>query len=219
MPSTIPNSPSLALLQNYLPAGQNIDVHLLTAPVADGTTTAAGLSIVSGGSYTTKSFALTTPIADGTGAIAVPGVSTITWMGLYTTAATPIVAVGFTRRASGAFSTTDLVLCGMELVQTIDVTIANVTTTNGSASISTTNSFSALAIGQPISGTGIPTGTTILQVVSATSIIMSRRATATGTISLTAKTASPYTPPTTVGTAIDFTITIPSILLKLDDYQ
>ena len=55
-------------------------------------------------------------------------------------------------------------------------------TTNGSATVtSAAANFSAADIGQPISGTGIPSGTVILNVVNATTVTMSANATADGT--------------------------------------
>lgn len=60
-------------------------------------------------------------------------------------------------------------------------TVSDGVTTNGSPSItSATAAFIANDVGKPISGTGIPAGTTIASVQSATAATMSANATATG---------------------------------------
>jgi hypothetical protein len=58
--------------------------------------------------------------------------------------------------------------------------VADAATTTGSATVtSATIGFSANDVGKPVSGTGIPVGTTIASVASATSATMSANATAT----------------------------------------
>ena len=63
------------------------------------------------------------------------------------------------------------------------------TTTNGSTSI-TTSDTSGLAAGQPVSGTGIPTGATVASVTNSTTFVLSTNATASGSASLTFNTVS-----------------------------
>jgi hypothetical protein len=64
-------------------------------------------------------------------------------------------------------------------------TVSNSTTTNGSPTVSTTGSFSNVAPGMPVTGNGIPSGTSVLSVNSATSITLSANATASGASTLT----------------------------------
>lgn len=73
-------------------------------------------------------------------------------------------------------------------------TVADGVTTNASATVtSATAAFQSGDVGKTISGTGIPGGTTILQVASATSIVLSANATATGSgITLTIGRAFPW---------------------------
>lgn len=217
MPSAIPTVVSLNFMLAYLPSGTTIDAHLLTAAPADSASTTADFTVASGGNVSRQNFILNTPVADGTGAKAVPSVTTLTWAGLYAGAATPITHIGFSRRASGSYTSTDPILTAIEL--TADTAIASVTTTNNSPDISTTNSFAALAAGQVITGTGIPSETNILSIPSSTTIRLSKRATASGTITVTVKTPNSYPPPTSSGGASDFAFTIPPTgLLKIDDY-
>lgn len=74
-------------------------------------------------------------------------------------------------------------------------TVASVATTNASAAITApAGSFQAGDAGRTITGTGIPGGTTILSVQSATAATLSANATATGSITATlgAATATGY---------------------------
>ena len=82
--------------------------------------------------------------------------------------------------AAGEIATLGLDLVG---IREIDYrTVTDGVTTSGSASItSATASFNASDIGNPISGTGIPSGTTISAVASATAATLSANASATGT--------------------------------------
>jgi hypothetical protein len=84
----------------------------------------------------------------------------------------------------------EIATLGMDLVGQREFAYRVVTdgvTTSGSAAItSVTAAFSTDDIGKPISGTGIPTGATIIAVGSATAATLSANATATGTgVSLT----------------------------------
>ena len=216
MPPVIPNRLSLDLLISYLPNATTIDAHLLTAAPAETATTGADLSIVSGGNYTSKNFTLTAPSADGSGAKTVPSVTSLNWTGLFAGAATAITHIGFTKRAGGSYASSDPFVDAIEL--TADTTIASVTTATGSPNISTTNSFAALSVGQTITGNGIPSETTILAIPTNTTIVLSKRATASGTVTVTVKTPSSYTPPTSSNGVSDFAFTFPAYLLKLDDY-
>jgi hypothetical protein len=79
----------------------------------------------------------------------------------------------------------EIATLGMDLVGQREFAFRTVTdgvTTSGSASItSSTAAFSGDDIGKPISGTGIPTGSTIIAVASGTAATLSANATATGT--------------------------------------
>lgn len=82
--------------------------------------------------------------------------------------------------ASGEYATLGLTLVAMKCIHYRQVTDG--VTTNGSAAItSATAAWVFDDIGKPITGTGIPAGTTILSVQSATAATMSANATASGT--------------------------------------
>ena len=68
-----------------------------------------------------------------------------------------------------------------------EITVASCTTTNGSAVVTTTGSFttSGVVAGQKVTGTGIPANTYVLTKDSATQITLSSNATAAGTVTLT----------------------------------
>lgn len=69
--------------------------------------------------------------------------------------------------------------------------IANVSTTNASTTITTTvPAFLTGDVGVPISGTGIPGGATIAAVISPTQATLSAAATATGTVTATVTPAA-----------------------------
>lgn len=59
------------------------------------------------------------------------------------------------------------------------------TTTSSSTTISNLQSTTALVLGQPVSGTGIPADSVIASIPSSTSITISQNATASGTVSIT----------------------------------
>jgi hypothetical protein len=71
--------------------------------------------------------------------------------------------------------------------------VTGAVTTRADASCGTTNNSAVVTdaaavagdVGKPVSGTGIPAGTTIISVVPGTSFTMSQNATATGTITAT----------------------------------
>ena len=90
-----------------LTAGGTIDCHLVTAAPSSTAATGADLTVAVGGSYAPLSATLGTPALDGDGAVAVITVSTLTWSGLYTTAATPILGWAATKRAGASYATTD----------------------------------------------------------------------------------------------------------------
>jgi hypothetical protein len=59
-------------------------------------------------------------------------------------------------------------------------------TTNGSTAVAGISSTASLAVGMAVSGTGIPAGTTLTEITSATAVVLSAAATATGSaVSLT----------------------------------
>lgn len=65
-------------------------------------------------------------------------------------------------------------------------TQASVGTTNASTALTgPSGTFSKSDVGRPVSGTGIPAGTTLAAVASSTAATLSTNATATGTITLT----------------------------------
>jgi len=61
----------------------------------------------------------------------------------------------------------------------------NGTTTNTSAVVTGLTNTALLVVGQPVSGTGIPAGTTILSIQSPTQVTLSANATASGTVPVT----------------------------------
>lgn len=61
----------------------------------------------------------------------------------------------------------------------------NGTTTSGSAAVTGLSSTTDLYIGMPVEGTGIPAGTTIATITSASAITLSANATASGTVPIT----------------------------------
>ena len=79
----------------------------------------------------------------------------------------------------------EIATLGMDLVGSREIDYRLVTdgvTTSGSAAITSASAaFNASDIGNPISGTGIPSGATILSVQSATAATLSANATASGT--------------------------------------
>jgi len=74
-------------------------------------------------------------------------------------------------------------------------TVSGCTTTSGSTTVTTTgNGFANVAIGDAISGTGIPTSTTVSGITSDNAITISNAATSAGSVTLT------VTPPTVTPT-------------------
>lgn len=63
--------------------------------------------------------------------------------------------------------------------------VTSVGTTSGSPNLATVVSTNGISAGMPITGAGIPAGTTVLSFVANTSIVMSANATATATVNAT----------------------------------
>jgi len=86
----------------------------------------------------------------------------------------------------------------------------------GSSSITATFAAGALIdvrVGSAITGTGIPASTTVISVAAdGTSLVMSQAATASAAVTVTTTTdvLTTRAMPTSVGSAIDYTITLPS---------
>ena len=68
------------------------------------------------------------------------------------------------------------------------------TLTLGSATVTDITSTTGLAVGETITGTGIPTGTTILSIINGTSITLSANATVNGSRTLTVFLTPTFTP-------------------------
>ncbi|MHC5610560.1 MAG: hypothetical protein ACYTXA_05960 [Nostoc sp.] len=65
-------------------------------------------------------------------------------------------------------------------------TVTNCTTTNNNATVTTTgNGFASVNVGDPLSGTGIATSTTVSAKTDNNTITLSQNATASGTVTLT----------------------------------
>lgn len=93
---------------NYNLTNGSLHAHLVTAAPSSSASTGASLTHASGGSYAPITCTLTTPANDGTGTSYKLTVTSITWTGLYTTAATAIVGVAFTKPPSGStYTSTD----------------------------------------------------------------------------------------------------------------
>ena len=90
------------------------DAHLVTADPGSSADTGADLTSASGGNYAIGSVTLTTPTTDGSGAAVRCTASTITWVQLWTAAATPITGVAFTKRAGGSYASTDKLFAYIE---------------------------------------------------------------------------------------------------------
>jgi microcystin-dependent protein len=61
----------------------------------------------------------------------------------------------------------------------LDVTVLGGVTTSGSSTVTGLSSTNLMYVGMPVSGTGIPSGTTVASIVSGTSVTLSANATAT----------------------------------------
>lgn len=202
-----PTATKSLLLTAYIPAATTINAYLVTTAVAAGNSTVAALTQASGGNYALQALTSTAPTISGVTAIVTTSANPV-WTNLYTTAATPIAGVAFSKQVGGSASAADPVVGYSTLVA--GVTVAACTTANNSVVISTTNSFTAAGFvaGQLITGSNISPGTTILEVTSATQLLLSQPATSTlaGSLTVTGYVASPYTPPTVSNTS---TLTVP----------
>jgi len=101
-------------------------------------------------------------------------------LGTVTTQAVPD-CVGFALYSAASGGT-------LKFVKAFDpIDVANCTTTNGSAVVTTTGNFNTagVKVDQKVTGTGIPAGTYVQSVDSDTQITLSQNATADGTVTLT----------------------------------
>lgn len=219
MPSTVPNITSLRLLNRTLDLSTGtIDCHLITSMPSASASTGADLSTASGGNYAPQSATISTPASNGTGAISALSSSTIQWTSLYCGAATPIVGVAFTKRAGGSYASTDPIVSAIEF--TTPTTIPNVSTTSGRSQITSSAAFGSVTAGMAVSGANIPTETIVIDAPDSSMLRLNKAATGTGTITLTAQIPAPYTPPTSSGSGVNFSFTVPSTgILKLDKVQ
>lgn len=182
--------------------------HLVTTTPAKANSTVADLTLATGGNYAAQALSGRAVSTDGTGAKL--SFSNPTWTGLTTNNAATVKGMVVCRQTGGSPASSDPVVSFVELGQSNSV--ANCTTTNASVIVTTTGSFSGYSEGQPVSGTGIAAGTVILEITSSTQMVLSKEATASGTVSLTITTPNPYTP-----NGADFTFQIPSTgVLKID---
>ncbi|MBD2076202.1 hypothetical protein H6F86_20445 [Phormidium sp. FACHB-592] len=195
------------ILAAYLPPGTIVNAHLLTAVLTDTIDTVAELTQAAGGNYAAKPLTTTAAALVGTSAIVNVSDGPPLWSNLYTSAATPIVEMAFSKQIGGASAGSDPVLGSVKLTET--TTIASVTTTADSVILTTTGSFAGLAEGYRLAGTGLAFGSVIDEITSATQIVMSRPATASGTITLTVYVPAPYTPSTSSGSQNTLTVPLP----------
>lgn len=202
-----PSSTKSALLAAYIPAGSTINAYLVTAAVVDANTNVTAITQASGGNYALQVLTSTAPSVSGTSAIVTTSANPV-WTNLFTTAASPIVGVAFSKQIGGAPAGSDPIV-GYSALSALTA-VAACSTTNNSEILTTTNSFTTAGFlkGQLITGSNIPLGTTIAEVTSATQLILSQAATSTiaGSLTVTGYTPSPYTPPTTTNTS---TLTVP----------
>jgi hypothetical protein len=86
---------------------------------------------------------------------------------------------------NGVLTPTDVIeVDGAEILLTVNSTVAVATTadtTSGSPTLTSIGSLTGVGIGCPVSGTGIPAGTRVLSLESATSVKLDHLATASGT--------------------------------------
>lgn len=180
---------------------------LVTATPTPANGTRADLTPVSGGNYA--------PVLMGGRTLTDQGVGEFLtcnnpqWLGLYAGAATPIVGYCVLRRVGASPAGTDPWLFFNEFI--VNTTVAACSTTNGSVTITSTNSFPSNINDMMISGTNIPVNAQVLERVDANTLRMNKRATgsATGTVTATITTLSPYTPATALPGA-DFSIIVPT---------
>ena len=101
---------------NYNLTTGSIHAHLVTADPGSSASTGASLTHAAGGSYAPITCTCDTPANDGTGTSYKLTVTSITWTALYTTAATPITGVAFTKPPSGStYTSTDAFVSYIEL--------------------------------------------------------------------------------------------------------
>lgn len=200
---TVPYTAKLAALQAYFGSG-TFNWYLVTAAVNPATaSTVANLTQVSGGTYALQPLTGVTVAQDG--AAAKVTCSNPTYSGFYAGSATAIVGGVIAKQAGGSPASSDQLVRYIPLRATVTQTI---NTTSGSQLITAASGLTSYAEGDLITGTGIPTGTEIREILSGTQAFISREATATNTgITATIYVANTLTPPTTVGSAIN-TLTI-----------
>lgn len=167
--------------------------------------TRADLTLATGGNYAPVALSSITTANDGNGAII--DAADPVWSGVYTNG-TNITYLAILVGTAGSPSSSDRVVAVLPRVTS--ATVASVTTTNGSATITSSAAFGSIVNDQNISGTGIPSGTFVLDKVDSSTIRMSQRATASGTITLTYLAASSYTPGSSAGAAQNVTWTLPA---------
>lgn len=167
--------------------------------------TRANLTLATGGNY--APVALGSPVTATNGQGAIIDANDPTWTGLFTNG-TAISGMAVLVGNAGSPSSSDRVIAVIRRV--VAVTVASVTTTNNSATITSSAAFGSITNDMTLEGTGIPTGAFVLDKVDNSTIRMSAKATASGTITLTFYQGSDYTPGTTSGTAQNFSFTLPS---------
>ena len=188
----------------------NLVAELLTTFPANPTSasTRADLTIATGGSYTPQTLGGVTGTATNDGNGAYLDCNDPTWTGLYCGSATTIKGLAILHVPSSPASG-DKVICLLRRVAS--ATVASVTTTNGSATITSSAAFGSVLEGHTLEGAGIPAGAYVVEKVDSSTIRMSAKATAGATITLTYYAASDYTPATSAGSAENLSFTIPSI--------
>jgi microcystin-dependent protein len=132
------------------------------------------------GALDTTTFAGTTTSGNAT----ISGISSLLTAYLY--AGMPITGAGIS--ASTTIATVSNTSITISANATATSTALAGTTTSGSYNVTSISTTAALAVGQTVTGTGIPSGTTIVSIVSGTAILLSAAATATGTPTLTFQT-------------------------------
>ena len=202
-----PSATKQSILAAYLPANTTVNAHLVTAAVVDANTTVAAITPVAGGNYALQALTSSAPTVSGTAALVTTTASPV-WTNMYAGTNAAVVGVAFSKQLTGAPLSTDPIIGYAAL--SAQTTVAACTTTANSEVVSTTNSFTTAGFvrGQLITGSNIPLGTTIAEVVSATQLILSQPATSSlaGSLTVTAYTPSSYVPPTTANTS---TLTVP----------
>jgi len=192
-------------------SGKTLYAELVTTFPTDPTTasTRADLTLATGGSYTHQVLSGVTSTATNDGNGAYLDCTDPTWTGLYCGSATTIKGMVILVREGGSPASGDNVVCCLRRVAS--ATVASVTTTNGSATITSSAAFGSVLEGHTLEGTGIPSGAYVVEKVDSSTIRMSAKATAGGTITLTYYAASDYTPATVAGSAENLSFTIPSV--------